>query len=239
MERAFSVRILRGGFSRPRRPALSFALFLGALMVGTLTAACGGTAMKATRAPAAGVSVRQLNSLSASVGHPIYWAGAQASNTYELSRTKDGRVYIRYLPAGAKLGDPKPKYLAVGTYPQANAFAVLKATAKKQGVPTISLRGGGLAFTDKTHPTSVYLAYPGSSYQIEVYSPSAARARQLVLSGRVVPVGIATAGHSAAQAASLPQLKSLAARLGHQIYWAGSKANNTYEVTETTDGRIY
>jgi hypothetical protein len=173
------------------------------------------------------------------VGHPVYWAGAVRGSTYELSRTKDGRIYIRYLQRGAKIGDPKPKYLAVGTYPQANAFASLKATAKKQGVPTMKLRGGGLAFIDKTHPTSVYLAYPGSDYQIEVYDPSPARARRLVVSGRVVPLGIATAGHAGAKAASAAQIKALASQVGHPIYWAGTEAKSTNELTQTSDGRIY
>lgn len=223
-----------------RGSGLALALLVVALAF-SLTA-CGGSGKKQAkvkRAPAVGVSVSKLTSLSASLGHPIYWAGAEQGNTYELSRTKDGRVYIRYLPAGAKVGDPKPNYLAVGTYPQANAFAVLTATAKKQGVATMSLRGGGLAFVDKTHPTSVYLAYPGSAYQIEVYDPSPARARRLVVSGKVVPVGIAAAGHSGARAASVAQIKALATQVGHPIMWAGPEAGATYELTQTTDGRIY
>ena len=143
----------------------------------------------ATRAPATGLSVQRLNAVATRMSHPVYWVGAQPKTTYELSQTKDGRIYIRYLPAGVKVGDPQPKYLSVGTYPQKNAFATLKATAKKQGVPTIALGGGGLAFQDKTHPTSVYLAYPGEDVQIEVYDPSASMARQLVSKGRIAPVG--------------------------------------------------
>src|SRR2546430_1816091 len=50
------------------------------------------------RAPAEAVSIRQLNELAASVGHPVYWAGLQPKDTYELTKTKDGRIYIRYLP---------------------------------------------------------------------------------------------------------------------------------------------
>jgi hypothetical protein len=231
-----SMRGSSGGFWRGSgfaRAAVVVAFVL-------LLTACGGSGKKQVkRAPAEGVSVSRLTSVSTSLGHPIYWAGAERGDTYELSRTKDGRVYIRYLPAGAQVGDPKPKYLAVGTYPQANAFAVLKATAKKQGVATMSLRGGGLAFVDKTHPTSVYLAYPGSPFQIEVYDPSPSRARRLVVSGKVVPVGIAAAGHSGARAASAAQIKALANQVGHPIMWAGPQARKTYELTQTTDGRIY
>jgi hypothetical protein len=224
-----------------RRPAWHSALLLivALLVLPTIVTACGAKKKSATRAPATGVSVAELTRFSSSVGHPVYWAGAQPGSTYELSRTKDGRVFVRYLPSGAKLGDPKPKYLAVGTYPQANAFAVLKATAKKQGVKTTRLRGGGLAFADKTHPTSVYLAYPGSNYQIEVYDPSPARALRLVVSGKVVPIGVAAAGRAPATRATAAQLKALASRLGHPLYWAGTRADATYEVTRTSDARVY
>jgi hypothetical protein len=138
-----------------------------------------------------------------------------------------------------KLGDPKPNYLSIGTYPQADAFRTLKATAKKQKVRTIKLRGGGLAFADKSRPTSVYLAYPGSAYQIEVFHPSAARARQLVASGAIVPVGVAAAGRAAARAATKAQLEAAATEVGHPIYWAGARSGTTYELTRTTDARVY
>ena len=48
--------------------------------------------------------------------------------------------------------------------------------------------GGGLAIWSKKRPTSVYLAYPGSDYLVEVFDPSAERARELVLSGEVAPI---------------------------------------------------
>ena len=216
-----------------------------ALLLATAVTACGGgdeetaTQPEPTRARAEGVSVVELTRVSGSIGHPIYWAGSRSGQTYELSQTQDGRVYIRYLPRGTKIGDPKPNYLTVGTYPQAKAFATLKATAKKQGVPTIALRGGGLAFADKERPTSVYLAYPGSPFQIEVYHPSAARALALVESGKIVPVGIATAGRAPASAATPDEIKAVATKAGHPVYWAGQESGSTYELTQTSDGRIY
>lgn len=229
----------------------------------------GEEAKPSQRAPATAASVKRLDAFASSVGHPIYWVGSQPRSTYELSRTKDGRVYIRYLPAGVKLGNSNPNYLTVGTYPQPHAFATLRATAKKQGVqtihlaggglafqyksrptsvylapgetyevtrtkdgsvyirylpqgvpvgvkrpdyltigtypqkralailkataaknrvPTMNLDGGGLAFVDKKHPTSVYVAYPNVDVQVEVYDPAPARARQLVASGQIAPV---------------------------------------------------
>ncbi len=192
-----------------------------------------------TRAPAQAVSMRQLDALASSVGHPVYWAGPQPRDTYELTKTSDGRIYVRYLPPGAKIGDPAAKYLAIGTYPQRNAFATLKATATKQGVTLIRLRGGGLSFQDKNHSTSVYLAYPGSDYQIEVYDPSPARARALVTSGQISAVGAPPRGGAVSRPASVEQLKALAVSAGHPIYWAGTSAKDTYEVTKTRDGRVY
>lgn len=191
------------------------------------------------RAPAKAASIRALNAVASSVRHPVYWAGSQPRFTYELSRTKDGRIYIRYLPPGVKLGDRKPNYLTVGTYPQRRAFATLRATAKKQKARTISLVGGGLAFQDRNRPTSVYLAYPGLEYQIEVFDPSPARARELVTSGQIKPMGAPPRTPAGSAAASVQQLKALAVKLGHPIYWAGVEPNDTYELTRTKDGSVY
>lgn len=117
------------------------------------------------------------------------WAGPKAGTTYELTQTTDGRIYIRYLPAGVKVGDQRPNYLTVGTYPQTGALAVLQAGAAKTHAETIKLSGGGLASIDKNKPTSVYVAFPGQDLQVEVFDPSAARARHLVTIGRITPIG--------------------------------------------------
>jgi hypothetical protein len=193
----------------------------------------------ATRAPAqhpAAASAQHLARVARRIGHPIYWIGPRAGYVYELSRTNDGRVYIRYLPSGVHVGSRSPNYLTVGTYPQRHAFATLQATAKAQGVQTTRVAGGGLAFPYKGRPTSVYLAYPGSDYQIEVFDPSPARALQLVSSVTAV---VAPTSRPASTAASVQQLKALAVSLGHPVYWAGSKSGVTYELTRTTDERVY
>jgi hypothetical protein len=206
---------------------------LAALLVWLLVRG-GDDGSRATRAPAAGVSLGQLNAVASGIPHPVYWAGTQSASTYELTRTGDGRVYIRYLPRGTKVGTPRGDYLTIGTYPQANAFATLAATAKKQGVPTIKLAGGGLAFQDAQRPTSVYAAYPSSDYQIEVFEPSATRALKLVKAGKVAPLV-----KPASAAASVAQLKTLGTRLGHPVYWAGPQAKATYELTRTKGDRVF
>jgi hypothetical protein len=50
------------------------------------------------------------------------------------------------------------------------------------------LANGGLALVDADRPSSVYLAYEGQPYQVEVYDPSPDRALELVTSGAVQPV---------------------------------------------------
>jgi hypothetical protein len=183
---------------------------------------------------AAGVSLGKLKQIAATIPHPVYWVGARSGTEYELTRTQDGRIYIRYLPPGTEAGTSRGDILTVGTYPQQRAFETLRATARAQGAETVRLSGGGLAFRDTNRPSSVYAAYPGSDYQIEVFEPSGARALRLVRAGKVAPLA-----RPASQAASLEQLKDLAADLGHPIYWAGARPDTTYELTRTKSGRVY
>jgi hypothetical protein len=130
----------------------------------------------------------RLRSLSIDEGHPIYWIGAKADTTYELTRTSNGRIFIRYLPKGAPVGVDKADYTIIGTYPVPNATGVLEGLAKNSDEQKLSVPGGGIAVYSTSQPTNVYVAYPGSNLQIEVFDPSADRARRIVTSGQVVPV---------------------------------------------------
>jgi hypothetical protein len=138
-------------------------------------------------APAAAASVNQLLDTQRSVGHQIYWAGRRANSTYELTQV-NGNVYIRYLPSGTGVGDPRPNFLTVGTYPRRNAYASLKRLARRDGNTSNKLAGGGLSVSSGARPQSVYLAYPGADLQVEVYDPSPSTARRLAQSGRVKPI---------------------------------------------------
>lgn len=150
-------------------------------------AALGGLRSKPT-APAGSqptaASVGTLESLAASLGHAIYWAGPMKGFTYELTRTSNGNVYIRYLPKGVQVGAPAA-YLTVATYPFPDALAAIQRGAKGDRVNTVRLAGGGLALVDRQYPKSIHLSYPGSDYQVEVFDPSAAHARQVVTSGKI------------------------------------------------------
>jgi hypothetical protein len=220
---------------------VALALVAG-LVVWLLARGGNKSATPNSRSSVRAVSARDLAALPAAVGHPVYWAGPQAGYTYELTRTNDGRIYVRYLPAGVPLGSNQPKYLTVGTYRVRNAFAAVRGIARGFHVTPMRLSGGGIAVQDTKHPTSVYFAYPRSDYQIEVYDPSPPRALQLVLSGKIIQVGSTTAPTRAASRPTLvtaQQLSSLESSVGHPVYWVGPSPRTAYELTRPSDGRIY
>jgi hypothetical protein len=129
------------------------------------------------------VAPKALKTASVLLHHAVYWAGALKGFSYELTVTSNARFYVRYLPAGVKAGDKRANFLTVGTYPVANAYAVTKTAAKGKGDVTVQTQGGGIGFFNTDRPTNVYVAYPNVDYQIEVFSPSAARALNIAEKG--------------------------------------------------------
>ena len=103
-----------------------------------------------------------------------------------MTQTPSGNVFIRYLPSGTKVGDPKPGFLTVATYPFPGAYTAVAKLAK--GAARIGLAHGGVAVVDGAYPKSVHLAFPGVGYQIEVFDPSPTAVRKLVASGAITPV---------------------------------------------------
>lgn len=130
-----------------------------------------------------------LRALSTRAKQPIYWVGPRKGQTYELTRTAGGRVYVRYLPPGATVGNRRADYTIVGTYPTPGALQVLKSLAKQPNEKSVPAPGGGFAVYNASAPTNVYVAFPGSNVQIEVFDPSARKALRLVKTGQVAPVG--------------------------------------------------
>ena len=131
---------------------------------------------------------RSIAALSAKMKQPIFWAGRRRGVKYELTRTVDGRVYVRYLPRGVRVGNRSGEYLLIGTYPVRDAYAAVQRATKEAGAQTFSVPGGGLAVVNSSAPKNVYFAFPHGRYQVEVFDPSAQRARRLVASGAVKPV---------------------------------------------------
>jgi len=147
----------------------------------TTTAAAAARPVAATPAT--------LSALADEVGHPVYWVGPRQNRTYELTRTSNGRIFIRYLPPDAEVGNRSARYTIVGTYPVESAHEVLQKLSTQPGEKSAPAPGGGLAVYSTSSPSNVYVAYPGSDVQIEVFDPSARRALRLVTSGSVTPVG--------------------------------------------------
>jgi hypothetical protein len=171
------------------RIAALLAIGLATFLVGWLV--LGGADKKQPSAQpntVSALSETELREFAASSPNPVYWAGPRAGQTYELFKTQEGRVYVRYLPAGVKVGDPRPQFLTVGTYARANAFAELKRAARAEGAVSRKLPQGGLAVF-VSGKSNIYFGYPDAGYQVEVYAPSPGSARELVLSGQVLPVG--------------------------------------------------
>jgi hypothetical protein len=168
---------------------IAVALAIG--FVVWLVAIRGGGSSKAkvtTIAPTAATPER-MRAVATDLGHAIYWAGPAANTTYELTKTSSGRIYVRYLPAGIRVGSSSARYTIVGTYPVPNAYNVLNGLARKSGESSFPAPRGGFAVYAKASPTNIYLAYPDlKDVQIEVYDPSPKRARSLIESGRVAPV---------------------------------------------------
>jgi hypothetical protein len=133
------------------------------------------------------VNVENLRNLARSSEAPIFWAGPRAGYTYEYTRTKNGNVYVRYLPKGAPVGDRTP-FLTVATYPLPNGYARLSAASQRAGSESRRIRGGGLVVYPKQAGQRAYLAYPGGKYQVEVFDPTVGRAARVTLSGRVLAI---------------------------------------------------
>jgi len=134
------------------------------------------------------VSEKELGKFSNEIEQPIYWAGPVDGASYELMRTSTGNVFVRYLDNDSQLGSESADFVAIGTYPISDGVAALERAADEAGAELEDSNDGGLLYVSPTNPSSVYLAYPGSDYQIEVYSPDPAEALEMAKQGRVQPV---------------------------------------------------
>ena len=132
-------------------------------------------------------TVANLRALASVTDHPIYWAGPRTGVTYELTQTPDGRMFVRYLPRGVAVGD-RNAHLLVATYPVDDAYAAVEKAGAESGAVTFKIARGGLAVYNGNAATNVYFAYPDTQYQVEVFDPDAATARNLVASGAIRPI---------------------------------------------------
>jgi hypothetical protein len=168
--------------------ALGVGLAAAAVVTGWLVLGGGDDTAKVGGTGPTLASQAQLEQLARETDHPVYWAGPKDGYRYELTRTSDGRIYIRYLPEGVTAGDPRADYLVVGTYERSGSFAGLRRAAKRQNAVSLRLDDEGLMVFDSKRPTSVYFGYPAAKYQVEVYAPSGETARRAVLTRKITPI---------------------------------------------------
>lgn len=136
-----------------------------------------------------GVSVSQLSDFADAQGTPVYWLGERSGESYELTDTHSGRVYVRYLRDGAEVGDKRADFVTVATYPGGDGIAELhKAAREQQGAKLAKTDDGAVLLIDPTSPNNAHLAYRGANLQIEVYSPVPGEALRVAARGDVQPV---------------------------------------------------
>ena len=131
------------------------------------------------------VSTAELRKIATGLGRPLYWAGPLKGARIEYTHTASDRYFVRYLSRRAAAGDPRRAFLTVGTYPQRDAYATVLSASKVAAATSATTKSGALVINDKRRPTSVYFSFPGAAFQVEVYDPSPARARRLVLAGTI------------------------------------------------------
>jgi hypothetical protein len=132
-------------------------------------------------------TIAGLRAAAAISPNPIYWAGARAGTRLEVSQSSGGTVFVRYLPNGTAAGALEP-HLTVATYNRPDGYAEVQSAAKNEGSQSFEVDGGGLAVYNSESPTNVHLAFPDSSYQIEVFAPEEGLALRLVENGKIKPV---------------------------------------------------
>lgn len=175
----------------------AYGLLAAGWMAIVVVAAAGGTASillggdgESPGTIAAGVPVtvsgEALTAFADSHEAPVYWAGGIPSRRLELTTSRAG-TFVRYLPMGARAGDPRPTFATIATYPLPRAYATAARRRMQPGMTSRKIAGGGLAVWSRGRPTSVYVAFAGVPHLVEVYAPTGREAQRL--SGRLRPVG--------------------------------------------------
>lgn len=174
----------------PRRPRAAVLGALVALAIVVLVFVAGGDdeSDAGKVGVAREVSAKQLQEFARERGNPVFWAGEIEGTKLEFTEATRGHVFVRYLPEIAPIGDSKPQYTTIATYPQPDALSVVRKAGRRRGNVTRELSEGGLATWSRSRANSVYLAVPGIDFLVEVFHPQAKTAQNLARSGRVKPV---------------------------------------------------
>jgi len=179
------------GKSLPRRGLLiaagAVAVVLVVALILFLTGVVGGASDDSSDAASREVSAAELRDFAGSNGRTVYWAGDLPGRRLELSEA-NRNVWVRYLTGDAVVGDGRPAFTTIGTYPFNSSLREVRRRSKAKGMDSRPAPDGGLATWSIKRPNSVYLAFPDSNVLIEVYDPDAERARQFAISGDVGPI---------------------------------------------------
>jgi len=174
-------------FVQTRSLALALAVGLALTAAGAAFLLAGAQPKRPPATPRE-ASVAELRALAEAADGPVYWAGTAPGTRFEVTKTRGGKVFVRYLPPNVKVADKRAGFLTVGTYPYRRAYAVTDKSSHQKGMSRAPAPAGGLAVWSEARPSSVYVAYPGSDLLVEVFSPDASEALRLVLDGEVGPV---------------------------------------------------
>jgi hypothetical protein len=131
----------------------------------------------------------ELQDAAGQLGHDVYCAGEGQTGDAELTLTADRRAFVRYLTGGAEPGVEEAAFLTVATYEVEDAEGVLQKVAGRQGRQSFEPPGGGLAVVNGAEPERVYLTPADTDLQVEVFHPDPGRARELVESNEIAPIG--------------------------------------------------
>jgi len=198
--------VKKGGVKQPSvktvRIALIALLALVAVVIGVIALVGGGSSddEASAKAPDSGLvtlSEPELLAAGSQIGQPAYWLGHRSeANNYELTKTPDGRVYVRYLPTGTEAGDPRPDFVTIGTYPVPEAKRALRAASKTgrniaEGM-TLShrvVRHEPYEALSSKRATSAYVVFDNQpDLQIEIFSPRVGEAALFAVAGSVKPL---------------------------------------------------
>jgi hypothetical protein len=134
------------------------------------------------------VSASELEELTASSGHAVYWAGEIPGKEIEASESPEGNFQIRYLEQGTAAGEGSSAVLTIGSYPMSDPAAALEGFVERNGSLTRESDDGREVAVSAEKPTSVYFTGADGDVQVEVYDPDYQRAMRLALSDQVQPV---------------------------------------------------
>jgi hypothetical protein len=125
-----------------------------------------------------------IRKAASTVGHALYWAGEKANQQLEMTIIRNGSVYIRYLPLGAKAGTKKQSFTVV-TFSDVNGYSHVQSSARQAGAISAADSGGAVVVESSKKSLNAYFAYKNYPIQIEVFTPTPGKAWDLIQTGQI------------------------------------------------------